>query len=1277
MSHASSAAPAAQRPALQSIRWRLPFLVSGVIAVVFAGFLSIAYYQIDRALLRTAGERAQGAAEQLAGLLASTRQRTNDMRRVAADPAIRHFLLEPSPDTRAAAETELRSLVTAGHQMTELWSVAGGRVLAISSAPAIEATFPQALPSTGAGLRLDQIADRTIVSTIAEPVRASEAEAAAVPGYVVIRRPVSSGTQSDAIDRLMGAGARLELGGRGAEQWTDLTTLVPAPPIDLAGTGYRRYRSAGGEDRLGALSPVVGTPWLVWVSFPRAPVTAQARGFVESTALIALAFVSLAGLGSAVVTSRIVSPLSVLTSASEAIAAGDYARRVSETRPDEIGRLGAAFNGMVRQIQEGHQRLLERARHATGLAEVANVVTEGGPLREVLERCAAAIVQHLPAAHVSIWTMHAAEPVLERQASVGPVSPFDGSYDVLPVGHAEVGRIATTRTPLLAEDVRTHPDLRHRLWPNDGDLLACAAYPLVVNEQVVGVMATCARAPLGDRTLESLVSVARTIAGGIARKQVEDSRAQLAGILDAASDFVTIGQPDGPPTYLNRAVRRALEIGDAEPVDSLLAFRTPVFQEHFQRVVLPTADREGSWSGESEYVSRSGRVIPVSQVSVVHRDATGHVAYLSTIARDVSDRKRAETALRDSEARFRLIAESITEVFWIADVGMTKIVYVSPGYERVWGRTCASLHENPRSFFEAVHEADRARVLATLQLEPLGRPFDHEYRIIRPDGDVRWIWDRGFPVADASGKVVQYVGAAQDITHRKRADERIRLLARAIESTSEMVSVTDLNDQFTFVNRAFLETYGYTEGEVIGQTPALLRPPDGSDDLFDELSRGTRRGGWEGEVPNRRKDGTRLLVSLNTTLIRDDAGQAIGLLGVARDITARRSLEDQLRQSQKMEAIGQLAGGIAHDFNNLLTAIHGYAGLLWDSLPEPDERRRDVDQIRQAADRAAGLTRQLLAFSRKQILAPRTLRLGDVVRELTPMLRRLLGEAVDLKTVVADHGSVKADTGQLEQVLVNLAVNARDAMPNGGHLTIETSDVVLDEAYSRQHAGVRPGLHVVLAVSDSGHGMDAATQQRMFEPFFTTKPVGQGTGLGLATVHGIVSQSGGHVWVYSEVGRGTTFKVYLPRTDEANDAPAPISNDAGATDGDETILLIEDERAVREFAQRVLTLRGYTVHAMGEPAPAIEFAQSHRGRIQLVLTDVVLPGMNGRDLATRLTECHPECRVLYMSGYTDDAIVHHGVLDAGMWFLQKPFTATALVGKVRNLLDTQAGRLIV
>lgn len=420
-------------------------------------------------------------------------------------------------------------------------------------------------------------------------------------------------------------------------------------------------------------------------------------------------------------------------------------------------------------------------------------------------------------------------------------------------------------------------------------------------------------------------------------------------------------------------------------------------------------------------------------------------------------------------------------------------------------------------------------------------------------------------------------------------------------------------------------------------------------------------------------DGSLHWVRGSGRIVYDEAGVPVRAAGVGMDVTERQLLEAQIRQSQKMDAVGQLAGGIAHDFNNLLTAIHGYAELLADSLPEADQRRADAEEIKRAADRAASLTRQLLAFSRKQILVPQVLRLGDAVAEVAPMLRRLISESIDLQTITHDSGRVKADAGQIEQVLVNLTVNARDAMPNGGRLTIETADVSLDEHFARQHAPARPGPHVVLAVSDTGHGMDAVTQSRVFEPFFTTKAKGQGTGLGLATVYGIVKQSGGHIWVYSELGRGSIFKVYLPQTDEPVQtarAPSVAVNDVRGT---ETILMVEDEDLVRGFVEKVLSRLGYTVHAVAHPVRAIELARMHQATIQLLLTDVVLPGMSGRTLAADLVHQHPESKVLYMSGYTDDAIVHHGVLEAGTWFIQKPFSADALAQKVREILDSPVG----
>ncbi|HXW00652.1 MAG TPA: ATP-binding protein, partial [Anaerolineae bacterium] len=385
------------------------------------------------------------------------------------------------------------------------------------------------------------------------------------------------------------------------------------------------------------------------------------------------------------------------------------------------------------------------------------------------------------------------------------------------------------------------------------------------------------------------------------------------------------------------------------------------------------------------------------------------------------------------------------------------------------------------------------------------------------------------------------------------------------------------------------------------------------------------------------------------------------------------------RQSQKMEAIGKLAGGVAHDFNNILTVITGYSELLLQLHPdEHDPERKDLEQIKRAGDRAASLTRQLLAFSRQQILQLRVLNLNDVVADMSKMLRRLIGEDIDLVILLDEAlGHVKADPGQVEQVILNLAINARDAMPQGGKLTIETVNVNLDEDYARRYVEVEPGPYVMLAVSDTGIGMDAEIQSHLFEPFFTTKEQGKGTGLGLATVHGIVNQSGGHIWVYSEPEQGTTFKIYLPRTDEAVESGDLDQAPAKLLWGSETILLVEDEDMVRELARHILTENGYTVVAASHGEEALQLCERHEGPIHMLLTDVIMPhGMSGRQLAERLALLRPEMKILYMSGYTDNAIVHHGVLDADVNFLQKPFATDALVSKVRQALDTPQSKLV-
>ena len=388
-----------------------------------------------------------------------------------------------------------------------------------------------------------------------------------------------------------------------------------------------------------------------------------------------------------------------------------------------------------------------------------------------------------------------------------------------------------------------------------------------------------------------------------------------------------------------------------------------------------------------------------------------------------------------------------------------------------------------------------------------------------------------------------------------------------------------------------------------------------------------------------------------------------------------RTSEEQLRQAQKMEAVGRLAGGVAHDFNNLLMVMRGYGELLLNRLDANDPLRRNAEEIQEAAKRATALTQQLLAFSRKQVLQPKVLELNAVVTEVEKMLRRLIGEDIELAaTLDLALGRVKADPGQIEQIILNPAVNARDAMPQGGRLTLKTSNVTLDQAYARQHRGARPGPHVLLAVSDTGVGMDAETQSHIFEPFFTTKDAGKGTGLGLSTVYGIVKQSGGTIWVESAPGRGTTFEIYLPLVEKvAAGGELHPALPAPPPGGTETILVVEDEMSVRRLAAEFLGSNGHTVLEAQDGGEALQVCEEHRGPIHLLITDVVMPGMSGRELAVRLAGRRPEMKVIYMSGYTDDAIVQHGVLEEGIPFLQKPFSLDALARIVREGLEAGRG----
>jgi PAS domain S-box-containing protein len=510
-----------------------------------------------------------------------------------------------------------------------------------------------------------------------------------------------------------------------------------------------------------------------------------------------------------------------------------------------------------------------------------------------------------------------------------------------------------------------------------------------------------------------------------------------------------------------------------------------------------------------------------------------------------------------------------------------------------------------------------------------------------------------------------------------------RILATLIEASPLAIVTFDPEGVVTMWNPAAERIFGWSENEALGMHLPFV--PAEKQAEFLALRRRALLGEafTEDELHRRRADGAPIVVSVSTAPLRRPDGTIYGIMSILMDVTERKAaeetrnrlgrVEEQLRQSQKMEAVGRLAGGVAHDFNNLLTAISGYSDLLLHRLPEYSTLRRDVEEIRKAGDRAAALTRQLLAFSRRQVLQPKVLDLNSVVTKMGQVLRRLIGEDIELSIEPSPSLLLlKADPGQIEQVIVNLAVNSRDAMPDGGRITIATADADLSRSYAAAHPGVVPGPHVLLSVADTGQGMSDETQAHLFEPFFTTKERGKGTGLGLATVYGIVQQSGGHIRVNSAPDRGSTFFIYLPRVEGPKDAATgadrpPLPHPSPGT---ETVLLAEDEEVVRRLAREILSENGYKVLAAGNGREALLLSEAHRGEIHLLLTDVVMPKMSGRELTERIRLQRPGLRVLYMSGYTDDAILRHGVLEDGIPFLQKPFTPEVLARKVREVLDS-------
>jgi two-component system, cell cycle sensor histidine kinase and response regulator CckA len=698
-------------------------------------------------------------------------------------------------------------------------------------------------------------------------------------------------------------------------------------------------------------------------------------------------------------------------------------------------------------------------------------------------------------------------------------------------------------------------------------------------------------------------------------------------------------------------------------------------QERFDRSTLEALTV--GYELEHRIVRPDGVVRWVHNRGAVERDAAGLPVRMVGTIQDVTDIHVALEALRTSEADFRLLAEAMPQIVWIAgpDGGN---VYFNQHWVDYTGLT---LEESLGAGWNlACHPEDRQRAWDAWQSEipTTTGVYSRERRLRRADGAYTWWLIRGVPILDARGAVAKWFGTATDIDAIKTSEETVRrseALLRIAGNAAKLggwsVSVPSHRSTWSDQVRVILEAPAGAEPTL--EQALEYYPPEFRQMLGTNLEACERDGTpFDVEVQIVTPKGQRKWVRVIGEAERDASGSVTMVRGGFQDIDDRRRLEDQFRQAQKMEAVGRLAGGVAHDFNNLLSVILSYSELSLGTLRPGDPLRSDLEEIKRAGVRAADLTRQLLAFSRKQVLAPRVVCLGEIVAAMKSMLSRLLGEGISLTVLEPDLlGRVLVDPTQVEQVVMNLAVNARDAMPDGGRLTIGASNVSVEEELPGKPANVPPGRYVMLAVTDTGEGMTEEVRERIFEPFFTTKESGKGTGLGLATVFGIVQQSGGFVNVYSELGRGTTFKVYLPRTDRVaesmSDAPG-----ASVSGGSETILLVEDEEQVRTVACTILRRHGYNVIEAANGGEALMLANDFPSTIALLLTDVVMPRIGGRRLAEELATQRPAMKVLFASGYTDDAILQHGVLESGVPFIQKPFTPQALLRKVREVLDSGA-----
>jgi len=1118
----------------RSLRWRLPALMCALFLILLTTVLYAAYREVEAALLRGGAARAQHAAYQVADLLGrSTSQGLDQLQRAATAPALHSYLQDPSAAHLAAAQAALAPILPRGlSRRITVWDLTGARrfeMIVSAAGTAAAETLPAETRPADAGLSPLQAADGRIFTDAGAPIydERSPSDRPTRLGTLSMRT-ISSVSPPDALNRLVGRDARIAVGNRAGDLWTDLTSVVPPPAIPLTADGIMEYRGQDGDRRIGALSGLPGTPWAVWVEFSQAVLVAEAQVFLRRMMLFGLIVAAATVLLVRWLTIWVTMPLAEMTTAAEAIAGGDYSRAVAADRTDEIGRLGRAFNAMTRKVADAHHDLQQRVDERT------------------------------------------------RELST-------------------------------------------------------------------------ALAALGRHS--------------------RDRETYLATIVDSSDDAIIGKDLNSVVTSWNKGAEQIFGYSPGEMIGTSIMRLIPADRQDAEREILDRIMHGASVPPfETVRQTRDGRLIDIAVTVSAIKDAAGRIVGVSKVARDITERRQMEAARQMSEARYRALFEYAPDGIVIAD-RESYYLDANPSLCRMLGYSLdefIGLHAS-----DIVVPAEVAHIDSALRAITATSDYHREWQFRRKDGSIfsADVIATTLPDGNLMAMIRDVTERNQAIDALRTAEERMRF---ALQSAN--VGIWDI-DYRTGVLR-WSETmeahHGLKPGTFGGTFAAFVERihPDDQQAMLDTMARAMTSGADFSEQHRTIwPDGTVRWLSGAGRVLLDAGGEPVRGIGISLDITERRLLEQQFQQAQKMEAVGRLAGGVAHDFNNLLTVILGFCELSLAGLDPQDPRQADIAEIQKAGMRAARLTRQLLAFSRKQIIEPTLLDLTAVVAGMQPMLGRLIGE--DVRIVLAlspDPRLVKVDRGQVEQIVMNLAVNARDAMPSWGVLTIETASVYLDEHYAATHLNVRPGPYEVLTVTDTGVGMTAGVQARLFEPFFTTKEPGRGTGLGLATVYGIVTQNGGSVGVYSEVGRGTSFKVYFPRADDAEAVVSARPHVARPRTGAETVLVVEDEDGVRELTRKLLQGQGYTVLVAANAEDARRLFEE-QSSIDVLLTDVVMPGTSGPDLIAGLAARWPDLKVIYMSGYTEETIVHHGVLDPGIVFLHKPFTGDTLGQKIREALD--------